>query len=499
MRLLLLVLSLLICCATEGRAQAVRPSATLVAWSPAEPYLSPEGLSLDQALLQAAAQRAGLRFSLMEFDSLRAERALREGQVDAIAGIYAMTGLAEQGRLSAPYRQEELVLFLRSDAVAALGEVSTPEELVAALVARGYWIGLVQGRDQGPALRQGLAQPGAPGARLAAWAESDADHLRGLKTGRVDGFVADRLAGMHLLARTPDAPPVTMLPIVLHRPGVHLLLARDALSLPVAEALDEAIRSLAADGTAERIRARMAGPLLLDIAVTGRWLNLLDVIGTIAFAISGVLLARRERYSLFGALVLAALPAVGGGVVRDLLVGRDPIFIMQTPAPLLMVVGTVLTGFLLFRAYDLMRGRVTLLVDIAWLFLWTRRIVPPRRIYEVSDALGLASFTVTGVGVAVRFGAEPLWLWGPLLAVLTGAGGGILRDVVRADSGNPALRSSFYAEICLVWGLALSLSVPMAAKDLNAELMWTAVLTTLAGAFVMRMAVVTWTLRAPRF
>ena len=66
--------------------------------------------------------------------------------------------------------------------------------------------------------------------------------------------------------------------------------------------------------------------------------------GTVAFALSGVVLVYGGQYTLFGALVLAALPAVGGGIVRDLLLQRDPLGVVRSPEALLSVFGTVLAG-----------------------------------------------------------------------------------------------------------------------------------------------------------
>ena len=122
-----------------------------------------------------------------------------------------------------------------------------------------------------------------------------------------------------------------------------------------------------------------------------------------------------------------------------------------------------------------------------------------RNLYEVTDALGLAAFTVIGVAVAVRYWAEPLWLWGPLCAALSGAGGGILRDVLRASGNIPALRTSIYAEVRIVWGLALSLTVDFLAREERPELLRLAVVLTVAGAFLTRMAAVWFGAKSPRF
>jgi polar amino acid transport system substrate-binding protein len=118
--------------------------------------------------------------------------------------------------------------------------------------------------------------------------------------------------------------------------------------------------------------------------------------------------------------------------------------------------------------------------------------------FELTDAIGLATFTVTGVVIAVRFGAEPLLLWGPLCAALSAAGGGILRDMLRADSDNPALHASFYAEISLLWGLILSLIVAWLGRVEQPHLLRIAVVLTVIGAFITRIMVVVRHVRSPQ-
>src|SRR5262249_55763627 len=128
-----------------------------------------------------------------------------------------------------------------------------------------------------------------------------------------------------------------------------------------------------------------------------------------------------------------------------------------------------------------------------------RSVLPPRIALEVSDALGLAAFTVIGVVVAVRTGAEPLWLWGPLAAALSGAGGGILRDLLRSGYENPALRTSFYAEVCVLWGLLLTLAIIHFLRADEPALVRVTIFVTVLGAFATRMAVVVYGIRSPRF
>ena len=92
-------------------------------------------------------------------------------------------------------------------------------------------------------------------------------------------------------------------------------------------------------------------------------------------------------------------------------------------------------------------------------------------------------------------------MWGPILAALTGAGGGILRDVIRADADNPGLKGSFYAEVALIWGLILSLFLDWYSfmpkyEPIHLTL---AVISVIVGGLATRMAVVYFKIRSPMY
>jgi polar amino acid transport system substrate-binding protein len=193
-----------------------------------------------------------------------------------------------------------------------------------------------------------------------------------------------------------------------------------------------------------------------------------------------------------GACVLAALPAVGGGITRDLIVSREPLGVLRTPLYIMTILLTVVVGYVGFRLAD-------------W---WNSRspnktpLVSDKRItafVQVADALGLAAFTIIGVVVAVEARCSPLWIWGPLLAFLTGAGGGILRDVVRAQHQIPSLKGEFYPEVAIIWGLLLAFFLEWQTNRLNPDEVYYGVLATLAGAFLTRLAAIWFKWRSPMF
>jgi polar amino acid transport system substrate-binding protein len=224
-------------------------------------------------------------------------------------------------------------------------------------------------------------------------------------------------------------------------------------------------------------------PALINQTLDSEWFRFLFFIGTVAFALSGVVCAYAGRYTLFGALILASLPAVGGGVVRDLLLQRNPLGIVRTPEALLTVFGTVMAGMVVIRFMSCVPS------DLLSKYLQSR----PRlgaQLIEVFDAIGLAAFTVVGVVVVLDTSAQPLWLWGPIAAVLTSSFGGLMRDLFRQDRVIANLRGELYPEIAVVWGLALAIFLEWEGGRLNPDEIRLGVIVTILGAFLSRIAAI---------
>ena len=142
----------------------------------------------------------------------------------------------------------------------------------------------------------------------------------------------------------------------------------------------------------------------------------LELIGTVAFAASGAIIAVRKKMDIFGVCVLALTTAVGGGIIRDLLLGVTPPATFRNPV------------------YALTAAAVSVIVFIRPIrYYLTGNHTVYRRTMLVMDALGLGIFSV--VGVSMAFAAQPeagIFLT-VFVGVLTGVGGGIMRDVMAGD------------------------------------------------------------------
>jgi len=224
-------------------------------------------------------------------------------------------------------------------------------------------------------------------------------------------------------------------------------------------------------------------PSLIRQTLDSEWFRLLVFIGTVAFAVSGIVCACVGQYTFFEALFLSSLPAVGGGVVRDVLLQRDPIGIVGAPGTLLTVFATVLTGMLVIKVTS--RVRADLLPE----YLQSHPGLG-NRLIEVFDAIGLAAFTVVGVVTVLDTSAEPLWLWGPIAAVVTSSFGGLLRDLFRHDVASANVRGELYPEIAAFWGFALAVFLGWESERLHPEEIGLGVVVTILGAFVTRIAAI---------
>lgn len=148
-------------------------------------------------------------------------------------------------------------------------------------------------------------------------------------------------------------------------------------------------------------------------------LFLFDLIGTIAFAISGAFVGIRKGMDIFGVNVLAVTTACGGGLMRDLIIGSIPPQMFRNPFFVMVAIVVANVVFLLVYLHRHMPRKVAPLYDR--LLFWF-------------DSLGLAAFTVDGVmaGIAMGYGDNEFLIC--FLGFMTAVGGGALRDVLAGQT-----------------------------------------------------------------
>lgn len=197
-------------------------------------------------------------------------------------------------------------------------------------------------------------------------------------------------------------------------------------------------------------------------------LYFLDLFGVAVFAVSGALAAGRKGMDLFGATVVAIVTAIGGGTVRDVLLDNRPIFWVRDPVYLYVILLATVAALLYARL--------------------VRR--PPRASLLFADAFGLAVFTFIGARTAFEAGAPALIV--VLMGAITGAAGGVMRDVLCAEVPL-ILRRDVYATAAVA-GAAVYVALAEAEVQGAAT-----ALPPVVTVFLLRLAAIRYDLQLPRF
>lgn len=195
--------------------------------------------------------------------------------------------------------------------------------------------------------------------------------------------------------------------------------------------------------------------------------SIFDLAGVAANAVAGALVAGRRQFDWLGVAVIAGVTAIGGGTVRDLLLGRTVFWIARPE---------ILHATLAATLFTLLYAR-------------QRRI--PERVLEIADALGLALFGIGGARIAESLGHSGVIA--VVMGVITGSFGGLLRDVLCNDIPMVLRQGQFYATAII---LGCTLYIALRSTGLDAPLAAGAGMLTI---FAVRVAAIVWNLRLPVF
>lgn len=194
----------------------------------------------------------------------------------------------------------------------------------------------------------------------------------------------------------------------------------------------------------------------------------LDMAGVIVFALSGVVIACRTRMDPIGMLVLGAVTGIGGGTLRDLVLGVRPVFWVSDPAYLWVIIATVALSMLGFH----------------YIHRLSRVFLP------VADAFGLALFTVIGAHKALML--DTSGVVAVLMGLMTGVAGGMVRDVL-ARRVPMVLREEIYATASIAGGICMVAGYKLGVPQIIA------IGLGLAITLGLRLAAIHWRLALPTF
>ena len=160
-------------------------------------------------------------------------------------------------------------------------------------------------------------------------------------------------------------------------------------------------------------------------------LEIADIVGTIAFALSGFMVATKDRLDLLGIFIASFLTALGGGILRDTIADRVP-FTFSHVMPTSVVIGVIVIAIVLK--------------------LHKKNTIESKLYFIISDSIGLISFSITGalVGIMVDFNVFGV----VMLALSTAVGGGVMRDMLL-NRVPILLTSELYGSVAIIIGIAV--------------------------------------------
>lgn len=210
--------------------------------------------------------------------------------------------------------------------------------------------------------------------------------------------------------------------------------------------------------------------VLADEATSSTLFLVLEAIGVIAFAVSGVMAAARARMDWLGAVVLALAVAIGGGTLRDLLLGDVPVRWLIDPWPVLIAIATAIVMLVVLR-------------------IWPQAHLEGSKSIQIADAAGLSAFVIVGTEIGLEADLAPFLA--VMLGVLTGVGGGVIRDLLT--STKPAiLVGQIYAVAGIAGGI---LFVLLDGLGVGSQItVWSSIALIMA----IRLAAIRWNWHLPK-
>lgn len=194
----------------------------------------------------------------------------------------------------------------------------------------------------------------------------------------------------------------------------------------------------------------------------------LNIIGVIAFTLSGVLKGLKNQLDIFGIIVLGAITATGGGVIRDVILNKVPRTLINEKDIYLSIIVSVIGYFVAQNLQSL------------------------GKLIAITDALGLAAFVIIGAEAAVTSKTEIGIMGTAIMATLTGVGGGMLRDTLVRETPF-ILKEDLYATLCFIGGMAYYYfaTYTTVSKTLYSNLILLAI-------FIMRLIAIKYKLNLPK-
>jgi polar amino acid transport system substrate-binding protein len=449
------------------------------AWELNEPYhylpsntIMNEPIGLDIELLKLYSKDSKVEIVYSSIPWSKQLDNLKQGDIDLALDISFSDERAKYFHYSIPYRFEEYSFFTLKNST-YLKFINLNDFLMSIRI-KGHKFGVVEGVVYAdPAINAFFSDP-MNKEDIVSYKSSDAA-LEGLVKGEINGFIDDQQAARALMLKHNYFDKIDEIDLKVKAP-VHIAFSKKTVSVDSVEKFNNIIKQQQGTADYNAIFKKYIYPVNFIKVLHSKWFTILSHLGIICFAITGVIIAARYNTNLLGAIIFTFLPAVGGGIIRDIIINIDRPSILSLPIYFYYIIFIALLGFILLRFIEYRSDEEHFhneLID---------------KIFIFCDAIGQAVFIVFGVAAAFLNNVGPLELWGPFFAFLSCHGGGMVRDAFIKDKENVTNNPILNAEVSIIWAVLLALFLNSLNVGMDVDQISLGIAGTVIGAFLTALA-----------
>ena len=294
--------------ASSQCAESFSKNKLIGGWYLWEPYqfnkITASGYNLtgmDIDLVRSIAKRVGVEITYEQVDWKKHQEDLRSGERDIAAGATYTANRAEYVYFSVPYRFEENSLFMLRDSNKSL-EFQSISEFLAQIRLQNYILGVTEGFIYAdPQINLFINDQTTQD--IVKKYPNDIEALNALMKGEIDGFISDRVVGAAAILNNKTNGAVKEVQLNIKTP-IHLMFSKKTVPLELVDKFNQEIKKFSASDEFKNISKTYLYPVLLLQTIDSQWFYLIGVIGTLAFAISGIAIAAKDNATLFGTFCL---------------------------------------------------------------------------------------------------------------------------------------------------------------------------------------------------
>jgi polar amino acid transport system substrate-binding protein len=453
-------------------------------WFLWDPYqfirLSPEAggqkvTGMDIQIINAVASKIGIKIQHNRVNLPDALSQIQTGTLDMSAGITYSIQRAAYAYYSEPYRFEENSVFVLKKSSWSLN-FQNISEFLAQVRLQNFRLGVGRGFVYADDRINDFIDDETNSDIIFKY-DAEPVAIDALLNDQIDGFIGDRISTSSAILHKRAVNIIDEFPLNILS-SIHMIFSKKSAPLILVNSFNQEIKKFVNSQEYKDIVKIYLYPILVIHTCHSEWFYVIGLIGTIAFAISGLAIGFKENSTFFATLLFAGIPSVGTGILRDIIITPANSHIIFTPTYLYYTLIIVLLGFAAIRLlnyYNTNSGEDHMLQNF-----WNNVLV-------CADALGAACFISTGIAIAIMNRMEPIELWGPFFAFLTSHLGMIVRNLIRKDMTISNIFNEINFEITILWALIFSVFLSMNAASVHPEKIKIAVIIITLSAFITRL------------